>query len=44
MDSIKLQASSLTKFTQATNQLTRNTLVIVLVFYVFEKSKNLYNK
>jgi hypothetical protein len=27
-DSIKLQASALAQFTQATNQLTRNTLVI----------------
>ena len=31
-DSIKLQASSLSQFTQATNQLTRTTSVRTLVF------------
>jgi hypothetical protein len=41
VDSIKLQACSLAQFTQATNQLTRTTLVIARVFlfiwFIFRK-------
>ena len=37
VDSIKLQACSLAQFTQATNQLTRNSLVITIEsFFSFD--------
>jgi hypothetical protein len=33
-DNVKLQASTLAKFTQSTNQLTRNTLVNNVIFFI----------